>query len=282
MVAIATGKEEMTTMEDAMKEETTTMEGVMTEETATPIVIEEMTTVATAEETVIVMAEEMMTEIMIAAVMLVRNGGQPVAKPRVTTGRFSIRTIVEPRVVPLSLSFMMFAIPYFVNQSFIVNYVQSRHLAVSSDLFFTFYAIALLVMRLTMRNLFDRKGFRFWMVVCSLSMIVTLATLTFMSNNWFLLFAGIFMAASYGLMSSVTQAQAVVIAGRERSGIANSTYYMGLDLGMALGPMLAGIFYGHLPISWFYPVFMLTMPLAWIIYLAFMRTIDGGRQAASN
>ena len=220
--------------------------------------------------------------IMIVAVMLVRNGGQPVAKPRATTGRFSIRTIVEPRVVPLSLSFMMFAIPYFVNQAFIVNYVQSRHLAVSSDLFFTFYAIALLVMRLTMRNLFDRKGFRFWMVVCSLSMIATLSTLTFMSNNWFLLFAGIFMAASYGLMSSVTQAQAVVIAGRERSGIANSTYYMGLDLGMALGPMLAGIFYGRMPISWLYPAFMLTMPLAWIIYLTFARTIDGGHQAASG
>ena len=39
-------------------------------------------------------------------------------------------------MVPLSLTFMMFAIAYFANQSFIVNYVQSRHLPVSSDLFF--------------------------------------------------------------------------------------------------------------------------------------------------
>ena len=74
-------------------------------------------------------------------------------------------------------------------------------------------------------------------------------------------------------MSSVTQAQAVVIAGRERSGMANGTYYMGIDLGMALGPILAGVFYEHLPIAWFYPVFMVTIPLAWAVYAGFARMI---------
>lgn len=213
--------------------------------------------------------------IMLVAVMLVRDGGRPAAAPREARGCLSLRSLVEPRVVPLSLSFMMFAIPYFVNQSFLMNYVQSRHLAVSSDLFFVFYAVALLVMRLTMRNLFDRMGFRFWMVVCSLSMLATLATLTVMSNDWFLLLAGIFMAASYGLMSSVTQAQAVVIAGRERSGIANGTYYAGIDLGMCIGPLLGGVIYDRLPLVWFYPVFAFAIPAAWLIYLAFSHVIHG-------
>ena len=152
---------------------------------------------------------------------------------------------------------MMFAIPYFANQSFLVDYISARHLRISSDLFFVFYAAALLVLRLTLRDLFDSKGFRFWLVVCSFAMLASLAFLTFMTNDWYLLGAGIAMAASYGLMSSVTQAQAVVIAGRERSGLANGTYYMGIDLGMALGPVLAGVLYGHLPIAWFYPLFML-------------------------
>ena len=156
--------------------------------------------------------------------------------------------------------FMMFAIPYFANQSFIVDYIAARHLAVSSDLFFVFYAAALLTMRITMKDLFDSKGFKFWLTICSIAMLSMLTFLAFMTNDWYLFGAGVAMAASYGLMSSVTQAQAVVIAGRERSGLANSTYYMGLDLGMALGPILAGIFYGHMPISWFYPAFMLTMP----------------------
>ena len=121
--------------------------------------------------------------IMLIATLMVKNGGQPVRKKQTSITenpstavdidgsasatkkhRFSIRSILEPRVVPLSLTFMMFAIAYFANQSFIVNYVQSRHLPVSSDLFFMFYAVALLVLRLGLRDLFDSKGFRFWLV----------------------------------------------------------------------------------------------------------------------
>lgn len=188
--------------------------------------------------------------------------------------RFSIRSILEPRVVPLSLTFMMFAIAYFANQSFIVSYVQSRHLPVSSDLFFMFYAVALLALRLGLRDLFDSKGFRFWLTVCSLGMLEMLACMTFLFNDWMLLLAAIFTAVGYGLMSSVTQAQAVVIAGRERSGIANGTYYAGIDLGMSVGPFVGGLVYGRLPVVWFYPVFMLTMPVAWLIYLLCVKRVS--------
>lgn len=217
--------------------------------------------------------------IMLIATLMVKNGGQPVRKKQTSISatkkhRFSIRSILEPRVVPLSLTFMMFAIAYFANQSFIVSYVQSRHLPVSSDLFFMFYAVALLVLRLGLRDLFDSKGFRFWLTVCSLGMLAMLACMTFLFNDWMLLLAAIFTAVGYGLMSSVTQAQAVVIAGRERSGIANSTYYAGIDLGMSVGPFVGGLVYGRLSAVWFYPVFMLTMPVAWLIYLLCVRRVS--------
>ena len=217
--------------------------------------------------------------IMLIATLMVKNGGQPVRKKQTSISatkkhRFSIRSILEPRVVPLSLTFMMFAIAYFANQSFIMNYIEARHLPVSADLFFMFYAVALLVLRLGLRDLFDSRGFRFWLTVCSLGMLAMLACMTFLFNDWMLLLAAIFTAIGYGLMSSVTQAQAVVIAGRERSGIANSTYYAGIDLGMSVGPFVGGLVYGHLPAVWFYPVFMLAMPVAWLIYLLCVRRVS--------
>lgn len=227
--------------------------------------------------------------IMLIATLMVKNGGQPVRKKQPSTTEnpslavdidgsidgsagatkkhhLSIRSILEPRVVPLSLTFMMFAIAYFANQSFIMNYVEARHLPVSADLFFMFYAITLLVLRMALRDLFDSKGFRSWLTLCSLGMLAMLACMTFLFNDWMLLLAAFFTAVGYGLMSSVTQAQAVVIAGRERSGIANSTYYAGIDLGMSVGPFVGGLVYGRLPVVWFYPVFMLTVPVAWLIY----------------
>lgn len=232
--------------------------------------------------------------IMLIATLMVKNGGQPVRKKQTdnTTGfsptmngsvdengtshkrRFSIRSILEPRVVPLSLTFMMFAIAYFANQSFIMNYVEARHLPVSADLFFMFYAVTLLVLRMVLRDLFDSKGFRSWLTLCSLGMLAMLACMTFLFNDWMLLLAAIFTAIGYGLMSSVTQAQAVVIAGRERSGIANSTYYAGIDLGMSVGPFVGGLVYGRLPVVWFYPVFMLTVPVAWLIYWLCVRRVS--------
>ena len=217
--------------------------------------------------------------IMLIATLMVKNGGQPVRKKQTSISatkkhRFSIRSILEPRVVPLSLTFMMFAIAYFANQSFIMNYIEARHLPVSADLFFMFYAVALLVLRLGLRDLFDSRGFRFWLTVCSLGMLAMLACMTFLFNDWMLLLAAIFTAIGYGLMSSVTQAQAVVIAGRERSGIANSTYYAGIDLGMSVGPFVGGLVYGRLSAVWFYPVFMLAMPVAWLIYLLCVRRVS--------
>lgn len=235
--------------------------------------------------------------IMLTATLMVKNGGQPVRKKQPSTTEnpslavdidgsidgsagatkkhhLSIRSILEPRVVPLSLTFMMFAIAYFANQSFIMNYVEARHLPVSADLFFMFYAVTLLVLRLVLRDLFDSKGFRSWLTLCSLGMLAMLACMTFLFNDWMLLLAAFFTAVGYGLMSSVTQAQAVVIAGRERSGIANSTYYAGIDLGMSVGPFVGGLVYGRLPVVWFYPVFMLTVPVAWLIYWLCVRRVS--------
>lgn len=235
--------------------------------------------------------------IMLTATLMVKNGGQPVRKKQPSTTEnpslavdidgsidgsagatkkhhLSIRSILEPRVVPLSLTFMMFAIAYFANQSFIMNYVEARHLPVSADLFFMFYAVTLLVLRMVLRDLFDSKGFRSWLTLCSLGMLAMLACMTFLFNDWMLLLAAFFTAVGYGLMSSVTQAQAVVIAGRERSGIANSTYYAGIDLGMSVGPFVGGLVYGRLPVVWFYPVFMLTVPVAWLIYWLCVRRVS--------
>lgn len=219
--------------------------------------------------------------LMVAAVLLVRNGGrttdashdgharrQPTPLPAhdVSTLHRILRAVVEPRVVPLALVFMLFALPYFANQSFLVTYVGARHLHVEASLFFPLYAAALFVLRMAMRDLFDRWGFRRFLVCCSVCLLGMLACLTVMTNDWVMLVAGILTAASYGIMSSATQSQAVLIAGRERSGIANSTYYIGIDLGMSLGPLIAGFLYEHAPIAWFYPSMMLVVPVALALY----------------
>lgn len=172
---------------------------------------------------------------------------------------------------------MLFAIPYFANQAFIVEYAAAKHAHVIVSLFFPCYALTLLVSRILLRNWFDTKSFLFFMITGTVCQVLMLGSLAAMANNWFIVFAGIATVGAYGMMSSITQAKAVVIAGKARSGMANTTYYAGIDLGMFLGPLIGGFLYGGLPISWFYPALLVTMPLAWAVYIPFHR-MHGARK----
>ncbi|UBZ01483.1 MFS transporter [Bifidobacterium animalis subsp. lactis] len=220
----------------------------------------------------------------VICVLLIKDGGKP---PRARLGRqqggerhhIRLDSLFEPRVIPIALIFMLFAIPYFANQSFIVDYANARHAHVIVSLFFPCYAITLLISRIVLRNWFDMKSFLFFMVTGTICQIVMLASLTVMRNNWLVMLAGLATVGAYGMMSSVTQARAVLIAGKARSGMANTTYYAGIDLGMFLGPLIGGFLYGGLPIIWFYPALLLTMPVAWTVYAFAHRTIQASERA---
>ncbi|WP_165776823.1 MFS transporter [Bifidobacterium simiarum] len=224
-----------------------------------------------------------MAMLMAVIVLLVRDGGapRPAEAPTAVDGpanrptgrglRALADAIVSVRVVPVAVIFMLFAIPYCATQSYIVTYVHARGLAVEVSLFFPCYAAALLVLRLAMRNLFDRMSFIWFLVLCSLCMAGTLLALSLMRGNAVMLLAALLMAGSYGLMNSVAQSSAVRLGGAGHSGQANATFYIGLDLGMALGPMIGGLLYANVDIRWFFPALAAVVPLALIVYGAARR-----------
>lgn len=181
--------------------------------------------------------------------------------------------LVEPRVVPVALIIMLFAIPYCATQSFLVNYVAARGLAVSVGLFFPAYAVILLVLRVALRDLFDTKPFPFFVGVASASAAVGIGALALAANDALLMVAALGLAGGYGVMSSVCQSTALKLARPGAEGLANGTYYIGLDLGMSLGPMLGGVLFGSLDVELFYPVLMLCVPAALVVYLACRRQL---------
>ncbi len=173
--------------------------------------------------------------------------------------------VVDVRILPVALIVTLFTIPYCATQSFLVSYVQARQISVSTGLFFPMYAIVLLGLRIGLRKYFDRLAFRLFVAVCSVSSVLAILSLQMMKNNQLLLAAAVFMAGGYGIICSVAQSTAILMAGKGKRGLANSTYYVGLDIGMALGPVIGGILYGNLDIQYFYPVLLITVPVILII-----------------
>lgn len=193
----------------------------------------------------------------------IQNRDQPVPKGK--GGPSSLR-LVDWHVLPIALLVMLFAIPYCATSAFLVSYVEGRQLSVDVSLYFPLYAGSLFILRLTLKSLFDRVSLGTFLIASSLSVVVGMAALTGLWNNWFLLLGAVGMAGGYGLIYSVCQAAAIKRADAGHRGLANSTFYVGLDLGMAVGPFIGGILYGHVPLLWFYPALFGTLPLIAVVY----------------
>lgn len=181
--------------------------------------------------------------------------------------------LVDKKVLPIAIIITLFAIPYCATQSFLVTYAQVRNINISVGLFFPTYAAALFLLRFTLKGLFDKLPFKVFLLAGCICAAASLFSLAAMENNLIMFLAGIFMAGGYGIMCSVCQSTAILLAGPEKRGIANSTYYIGLDLGMTLGPFIGGILVEHLEIHLFYPVLLITVPLILMVYFLSKGTI---------
>ncbi|WP_458398377.1 MFS transporter [Anaerotignum sp.] len=201
--------------------------------------------------------------ITVALISLVKNKGVP--SPAVQESGSAKNQIIEWKIFPVACIMMLVAIPYFATQSFLVSYVSTKQLDISINLFFPVYAIVLLALRFFMKDYFDKLPFRVLITGSALCGAVGILLLTVMQNTIMLLCAAACMAGGYGLTTSICQSAAIMMAGEGRRGIANSTFYVGLDLGMMLGPVIGGFLYGNVPIGLFYPVLLLTVPVALII-----------------
>lgn len=216
----------------------------------------------------------------LVGILLVRDPGRPrCARGGRGPGEEGPRPrarLLDRRAVPAALVVALFTVPYMATQSFLVSYAQARGLDVPTGAFFTVYAAALMVLRLALGRAFDRVGFRSFVVASGASALVSLVLLATMRGPAGLLLAAPFMAGGYGVMCSVCQSTAVRRVGPKRVGLANSTYYMGFDVGMTLGPVVGGALFGSVDLAWFFPALMLTVPAAVAVALATTRRAAEG------
>lgn len=203
----------------------------------------------------------------LAGVLLVRDGGAT-RGGRGAQGENDVRPrlrLLDRRAVPAAVVVALFTIPYMATQSFLVSYAEARGLDVPTGAFFTVYAVSLMALRVLLGRAFDRVGFVPFVVASGASSAASLALLATMDGPAGLLLAAPLMAGGYGVMCSVCQSTAVRAVGAGCVGLANSTYYMGFDVGMTLGPVIGGALFGSVDLAWFFPALTLTAPVAVVV-----------------
>ena len=210
--------------------------------------------------------------LMIVAIQFVGDHALP--KKRVRTQKKSFK-IIQFNVLPVAILTTLFAIPYFVTQADIVTYVEQKHLTVAVGSYFLIYAVVLLIIRVGLKRYFDTVRFGVWFWLSLVSTAAYIILLAIMNNNWQMALAAALMASGYGIIYSVLQSTALLLAPIEEQGLASATFYLGLDIAMAFGPMISGVIDSALPIEWFYPVELVLVPLILVVYFIWRKRLNG-------
>ena len=149
---------------------------------------------------------------------------------------------------------------------FLKDVAQVRGLDFSVGWFFPLYAAVLVVLRLGLSRLFDRVPFWVFLAASVVCAGASLVALSVMTSFWVMALAAALMAGGYGIQCTVCQSTAILLARSGGRGLANSTYYIGIDLGMTLGPLVGSFLFDHAPLAWFFPAFLLTLPAILLVH----------------
>lgn len=209
--------------------------------------------------------------LMVIAIQFVGNHALPIKRPRTKKKHFKI---IQLNVLPVAILTTLFAMPYFVTQADIVTYVEQKHLSVAVGAYFLIYAVVLLVIRIGLKRYFDTVRFGVWFWISLVSTAAYISLLAVMNNNWQMALAAAGMALGYGIIYSVLQSTALLLAPIEEQGLASSTFYLGLDIAMAFGPMISGVIDSVLPIKYFYWVELVLIPVMLLVYFIWRKRLN--------
>ena len=151
-----------------------------------------------------------------------------------------IGSLIELSVLHLGVVLFLCYVGYAGILSYITLYAGELGLSGEVTLFFVVYAAIILISRPPVGRRVDRKGENSVIYWCFLSLMVGFIVLAFVLNGAVLLAAAAFIGFGIGATQSITQAVIARDTPKDEMGKANSTFFMSMDLGSGLGPIILG------------------------------------------
>ena len=159
--------------------------------------------------------------------------------------KIRFRDILDSRAFPYSISAGVFSFGNGIINAYIVLFAASRGVE-SIALYFTIYAVCMLLIRPVSGKLMDRLGIRWTVYPGILLTAVSFALLAASSSLPMILASSVIRAVGQGSAQPSLQAGCVNFLGKERAGVATSTYFLFCDVGQGIGPMLGGVVVGSM------------------------------------
>ena len=184
---------------------------------------------------------------------------------------------VEAGVLPISVVCGLLFFGYSSLLTFLTPYATEIGLARAASVFFVVYALAMFVTRPFTGRAFDRVGPHPVMVPAFVSFALGMVVLAFAANDWMILGAAALLGFGVGTVQSCGLAMAVRVTSDARLSVANATFYMLLDVGVGIGPILLGIVAPLIGYANLYLCMAVVGALALALFLVVAKTEKGAR-----
>lgn len=174
-----------------------------------------------------------------ACVMLFFLRNIQVERKKDANKKITFSDIIDLKAIPFTIPYSTFSFTNGVINGYLVLYADQYSIK-NVSIYFTLYAVAVFLVRPVSGKLMDRKGLQYTvfpgMIICALSLFL----LGWTTALWMILATGLLRALGQGAAQPSLQAGCINHVGRERSGVATSTYFLGGDIGQGIGPMIGG------------------------------------------
>ncbi len=181
----------------------------------------------------------------VSIVLLAFTSKQPIApklsekKEKFGFTAFLKSAVAMECIIPaLIIAFLSAA--YATVNNFISQYGIEKALA-DTGLYFTVYSISTVIVRPFIGKITDKYHIRATVYPTSAAMLGSLIVLYFAKTSLVVALAGALCGIGFGGMLPAIQAQCIKLVAPERRGAASGTFYIGLDIGNAGGPAVAGV-----------------------------------------
>jgi MFS family permease len=176
--------------------------------------------------------------LLLDCLLMLRLPTRPCEK-RTAGGRIRFADLLSLPLLPLALIGGIFSFMNGTISTFLVLVGDARRIG-GIALYFTVYAVVLLLVRPVVGRISDRKGLGL-VLYPAFALAILAAVLLGVANGLaMILAAGVVYAMAQGSAQPSLQATLLKLAPEGRTGLATSTYYLGADIGQGFGPIVGG------------------------------------------
>lgn len=164
-------------------------------------------------------------------------------KKTITAKQIRFQDIFAVEALPYTCVAGMFSFTNGIIASYLVMYADALGIT-GISVYYTVYAVVLFLVRPFSGKLMDKRGIRITVIPGLLITAFAMLSLGAVRSLPLILVTAAIRALGQGAAQPALQAGCINQVGKERSGVATSTYYLGGDICQGFGPMIGGAIVG--------------------------------------